>query len=116
MSAAGAGGSGSLAGSGSGAPDAFVPVDPAGLPDRLAGAGFTGPVVEQARDRFRFAVRSAVTMRTGQAWSHCLDTLRQYAGAAAVAPGWKALPVRRSAPGRPGLRWERQIRRRRSRW
>lgn len=40
------------------ADDIFVPVDPATLPGRLAAAGFTDPVVEQAADRIRFAARA----------------------------------------------------------
>jgi SAM-dependent methyltransferase len=38
--------------------DIFVPVDPATLPGRLAAAGFTGPAVEVAGDRIRFAARA----------------------------------------------------------
>ncbi|HTT53755.1 MAG TPA: class I SAM-dependent methyltransferase [Streptosporangiaceae bacterium] len=34
--------------------DDYRPIDPAGLPARLAAAGFTGPVVEIQGDRFRF--------------------------------------------------------------
>ena len=39
--------------------DIFVPIDPVTLPGRLAAAGFTGAVVEQAGDRIRFAARAA---------------------------------------------------------
>lgn len=35
--------------------DTFLPVDPAGLADRLVAAGFVDPSVEVAEDRFRFA-------------------------------------------------------------
>lgn len=38
--------------------DIFVPVDPVALPGRLAAAGFTDPVVEQAADRFRFTAHA----------------------------------------------------------
>ena len=37
--------------------DVFVPVDPAILPARLAAAGFTDQVVEQAGNRIRFTAR-----------------------------------------------------------
>jgi SAM-dependent methyltransferase len=39
--------------------DIFVPVDPDGLAARLAAAGFAGPVVEVAGDRFRFRAAAA---------------------------------------------------------
>jgi SAM-dependent methyltransferase len=38
--------------------DVFVPVDPAGLADRLRAAGFTDPVVDGNGDRFRFRARA----------------------------------------------------------
>jgi SAM-dependent methyltransferase len=38
--------------------DVFVPVDPAGLADRLLAVGFTDPVVDSNGDRFRFRARA----------------------------------------------------------
>ena len=38
--------------------DVFVPIDPAGLVDRLRAAGFTDPVVDSNGDRFRFRARA----------------------------------------------------------
>lgn len=38
--------------------DVFVPVDPAGLADRLRAAGFTDAVVDSNGDRFRFRARA----------------------------------------------------------
>ena len=38
--------------------DVFVPVDPAGLADRLRSAGFADPVVDSDGDRFRFRARN----------------------------------------------------------
>lgn len=38
--------------------DVFVPVDPAGLADRLRVAGFSDPVVDSNGDRFRFRARA----------------------------------------------------------
>jgi ubiquinone/menaquinone biosynthesis C-methylase UbiE len=38
--------------------DVFVPIDPAGLADRLRAAGFIEPVVDSNGDRFRFRARA----------------------------------------------------------